>query len=164
MSLVPRVVYHDDVLLLASFRDIFIQCWNGPGTAAHMRRMIDAHRAFASDHGPQASVALSHVTVHGVKRPDDETRALMAEHSRAVRGLRASATIIDAHGFGAALVRGIVSGLLLLSERDTAHDVFATPREGFAFLLGRRSLSAAPIELDELDAAYARVRASQRID
>lgn len=158
MSLVARVLHRDDVLLLASYRDLFVQCWTGPGTAEHVRRMIDAHRRFVDDHGRHATVSMSHVTSRGITPPDEATRTLMNEHSRVVRGIRASATVIEAAGFGAAMIRGIVSGLMLLSDRDTVHEVFSTPRAGFQFLLRHRSPSAGPVDLDEIEGAYARMR------
>lgn len=159
MSFVARVLHRDDVLLLVSYRDLFVQCWTGAGTAEHVRKMIDVHRRFVDEHGRQATIALSHITSRGISPPDEATRALLPEHSRVVRGVRASATVIEADGFGAAMIRSIVSGLMLLGERETAHQVFSTPRAGLQFLSKHRDPAAGAMPLDEVDGAYARVRA-----
>ena len=153
----PRVLHRDDAVLLAAYRDLFIQRWSGQGTAAQVRHMVETHRRFVVEHGAKRTIALSHVVTASTRPPDDAARAAMNEHTRIMKDVRAVATVIEADGFGAAMIRSIVSGLVLLSRGDAEHQVFSAPQEGLAFLLRHRDPGAPAMALDELVSAYARV-------
>jgi len=152
-----RVFYRDDIVLLASWRDLFIQRWMGEGTPDHVARMFDSHRRFVQGHPARATVALSHVSTPAIKPPDERSRKLMRDYVAGMKDIRAVATVIDASGFGAAMVRGIVSGLVLLTQRDIVHAVHSTLRDGLTFLVRYRAPGASPVTVDELEGIYASI-------
>lgn len=154
-----RLIHRDDVLLLAAYGDVFFQCWTGEGRAADVKRMFDVHSRFVDEHGKKTTVAISHVLTPSIRPPDEPSRKIMNEHVQLLQGVRAVATVIEADGFAAAMIRGIVAGLVLLTKREVAHGVFSKPRDGLAFVLPHRDPTHGPMDLDTVDAAYARLRA-----
>lgn len=155
----PEVVFADAHVQLMRWDDVFVTRWLAESGEVHVRRMIDEHRRFVDGRPDGTTMALTHVDMEQVKPPDEPTRKLIAAYDEGIHArLRASATIIGARGFGGVVVRGIMSGLALVSRRKTPQDVFVAPREALSFLLrhAARSPHATTPPLDAIVSAYER--------
>ncbi len=130
-----QTIHRDDVLHVGSIGPLFFQRWFAPGQPAHVERMLEAHRAFVARFPHRETVALSHIQSHAFRPPDEGSRRPIREHTKLLGSdVRAVATVIEADGFVASMVRSVVSGLVLIADRRLAHSVFATVDEGLAYV------------------------------
>lgn len=152
-----RVVYRDDALVIGVWEDLFVQRWVGPGGVASVERMLAEHQRFVRARPARSTVSISHVDGASMRPPDEPSRAVMKEHAHLLsEHVRAVATVIESSGFGSAMIRSVVSGLVLLSRGGLAHQVFGQLTEGLDFVARHRDPAAAPIEVPALEALYRR--------
>lgn len=130
-----QTIHRDAVLHLGSIGPLFFQRWSAPGQGADVERMLEAHRAFVARFPHRETIALSHIQSHTFRPPDEGSRRPMREHTKLLGSdVRAVATVIEADGFVASMVRSVVSGLVLIADRRLAHSVFASVDEGLEYL------------------------------
>ncbi len=154
MSGEATIVHCDDALCIMTWRDFFLYAWTGRGNAGHAQSLLDCHRRYLKDNKSKTTVAMAHIKGPAMIIPDEATRETLREHVRVARDVRAFATVIDGDGFGAAMIRGLVSSLSLLSRRELVREVHRTPRDGLAFLLRERDPSHEPVTLDDVVRVY----------
>jgi hypothetical protein len=149
-----QVLYRDPVLVLATYDEIFFQCWRDEGGVAQVQRMYEEHLRFVSARPERTTLSMAHLTMPGVRPPEDGLRVYMNKHGKEVTPrVRRGVTVIEAGGFAGAVVRGVVSGLTLLS-RGPKQEVRRDPLDGLRYLLADRPPGAAPVDAETLFATY----------
>lgn len=152
-----EIFYADEAVIVGAWQDVFFQRWRGPGGVASIRSMHRAHERFLKGRPPRTTLSFSHVEGASMKPPEEAGRASMKEHIALLsERARAATTVIESAGFGSAIIRSVVSGLVLVSKRGLPHEVFSSPKEGFDFLLRHRSPAGTGVTAAELEALYRR--------
>lgn len=147
-------LYQDEVLHCGTCGPLFFQRWRGGGDAEHLERMLGYHLRFVERFDRGTTLSFSHVQVVTKTPPNESARAVMQRHTELIEAKVASAaTVISEGGFGGAMARGLVSGLLLVTRPKCPHKVCATTGEGFEFMLQKAPAAfprSRPSELDRL--------------
>ena len=89
--------------------------------------------------------------------PNDATRDKLKEPIPIIRNTRAAVTVIEGKGFGAAIIRGLVSWFALFSKSTVPHEVHSTAREGIEFLLRHRDPKHLQLGIDDVMRTYDRL-------
>lgn len=116
-----------------SFRNLWIDEWRTPGDAAVLRARFAAQRELIVEKNMICTISI--VRERAIKPVEGEMREVMNESVKATKNnIRATAIVIDSTGFKAAVVRGIISALTLVSNAKYPAKTYATVDEAFAFL------------------------------
>jgi hypothetical protein len=135
--------------------DVFVSRWIGVAGVDHVRKMTEHHVRFLDAHEDGTTLVLSHVDMPEIRPVDEAVRSEIRVYDVAVvNRIRAGATVIVAGGFSGVIVRGILSGLSLMTRRAQRSAVFSTPREGLDFLLRHRVAGRPAGSLEPMLKAY----------
>ncbi len=150
-----NLLYCDDRLQLIGFEDLFIERWSGVGTHETLQRLNDVHGPFVRGHAPKKTRYMVHVTSLEFQVPDAQSRALIEAHVKIIDPhIIASAMVISAGGFAAAMFRAILSASSLVRRERYPFDVFHGTSEALRWLAARRP-EPVPNEAQALIAMYA---------
>ncbi|MBX3271513.1 MAG: hypothetical protein KF729_14705 [Sandaracinaceae bacterium] len=149
-----HTVYRDEGLHCATWGPLFVQRWLADASGEQVETMLELHTAFVEARPLGTTLSVSHVEVtHG--RPDERSRAAMRRHMKlAERAIGAAATVISCEGFASAMVRSVLSGLVLVTRPKCPHGVFSTTAEGFGFVLEHRPVAG--VDARSIEEAYRR--------
>jgi hypothetical protein len=133
----PRatIVRDDAVLRAATWEGVFFEIWKGPATPAHFRDLASYQLAFAKT---QRDGKIAHVTIvrlANVTGFEGEVRKAVEERSRLIEPkLRASAVVLLTPGFVASLVRGLITGVMLLTRFRVPTKVVGSQEEALQWI------------------------------
>lgn len=133
MDVTPTVRAEHDDYRVASWRNLVLVLWlRSPGATA-VRALIRSAES-VSQKNAGGSVLLTVVESHV---PSSGRRDPLAEFLTEVGGrtLRASAVVYERSGFGAAAMRGIITGLSLQGQHAVEHLLFNTVEAAGASVL-----------------------------
>jgi hypothetical protein len=155
-SLVPRILFRDESLCLASWRTLFFEVWSNPGTAEHMRKLREHQIDFIGSLGGQKMGMVAVIRMAKMVAPTPEFRAELTERSRVVRPHSyASLLVIERGGLLKALVRSILAGLIYVSpSHEMAVKVLSSVKEGFDWLAPLTQTTRSPATAAEIEAMY----------
>jgi hypothetical protein len=122
----PVIVLESDSVVVASWNDVCFEAWLTRGTDRDIRAATDAHvRVLARTSGSIIPCSIVHEQAAGPI--DSEVRAALVERGRQLDPrTKASALVILAGGFAGAVVRGIATGLSLLTRAKHPTKTFAS--------------------------------------
>jgi hypothetical protein len=114
------------------------------GAEARAPSIEVATEAIARERDARAPVGVVIVVAHHGRPPDEAAREAWMRQIRAARGELAVLILYDGTSIRASIVRGVVTGILMVTKRREGTRVSATAAEGLPWLLDRlASLGAA---------------------
>jgi hypothetical protein len=160
----PDILYRDQQLCIATWRDVFLDVWLETGRAAQVRKMRTEHVAFLKRSDRMvASCTVMH-KMQGMTSVDEEVRKEAAIRLQEVRDrTSASLMVVLSTGFTATVIRSLIAGVTMLSRPKYPHKVASSVEEGFTWLsttLAKGGASAP--SRTELERAYQAVVAADR--
>lgn len=143
--------------IFATYRNVLIWSWRGPATTLTVQRMRLQLLAHAKGHPEGGGVVT--IIGRGVAIPPDEIRKAMVKARREAScyAMRGSAILYEGDGFRGSVVRGVVTGLMLLASDIYPQAVFGDI--DLALVWVRTKLGPAAPPEGPLAAAVASVRA-----
>jgi hypothetical protein len=157
----PQIVLESSIVHVATWREVVAAVWHAPGTAAEVRGVYAAQRAFAQRLGPdERMIVVSAIDARVAVTLDPDVRRAVEEGTRAQRErVKASVVLMATTGFAAAMIRSVVAALLLVNRPEYPMQVFngteAASRWAATFLT--RSPSSPVSEADLGDALRAMI-------
>ncbi len=119
--------------------DLFIQRWTDRGTAEHLRRLIELHVGYLARRAPDKTLQIVHVATDNIAVPDPSIREIIAEHTRAIDAhCQATAVVLATQGFGASIVRGLLSLATAVRRSSYPHRVFSAIPDAVPWLVRQR--------------------------
>ncbi len=120
--------------VIGHFRNVFLWVWRGPATAATCERLHRAVNDVARAH-PEGSGGIT-LIVPGVTVPSDDVRKRIVSLRReaSAHGMRGGAILHEGDPLRRSLVRGVVTGLGLLTRDIYPQAVFGEADEAFTWL------------------------------
>jgi hypothetical protein len=144
------VIVKDQFGFAGTYRNLWFDEWRTPGDAVALRARFAAQREFIVEKPMICTVSI--VRGDAIKPVEGEMREVMNEAVKDTKdNIRATAIVIESTGFKAAVVRGIISALTLLSNAKYPAKTFATLDEAVAFLAPLLTPAAST---DEVQAGY----------
>ncbi len=129
------IVHRDPTLQIATWRDLVVQRWSESGGAESLRTAQRVQRDVVATRKNRKLYLLAWLQLAHVSAPDDETRKALAESRREIGPhLAASAVILEGSGFGASIIRGMISSQRLFQRSAYPTVVKATVAEAAGFL------------------------------
>ena len=147
VALPPSDFHVEHVLpeaVIGHLRNVFLWAWRGPATVATCERLHrsvnDVARAF-----PEGSGGIT-LIVPGVSVPSDDVRKRIVRLRReaSAHGMRGGAILHEGDPLRRSLVRGVVTGLGLLTKDIYPQAVFGEADEAFRWLGEKLGKSAPP--------------------
>lgn len=140
------------------WKNVAVVAWRGTCEAAAIRRIEHAAQV-ALDAYPQQTVVLGVVEPSGVA-PSEEMRLLSAATNDRLsqRGVVGFAGVFSQMGFFGSVVRGVVTGLTMLSRYSYPFRVFGGHREALLWLAQLLNNRGHRLDVDECAAAITEFR------
>lgn len=152
------ILYMDKNQATFVWKNLAVVAWRGVCDAAAVRRVEHAG-ALALEAFPGRAVVLGVVEPGGVA-PSEEMRVLTAATNDrlAQKGVVAFAGVFAQSGFFGSVVRGVVTGLTLLSRNGYPFKVFAGHRDAIVWLADLLREKGQPLAVDECASVVAEFR------
>jgi hypothetical protein len=116
---------------IGSWANVFVIIWRYETKATDVIQVRKECERFAELH-PDGTFLLSIINAEALV-PPVAARSALAAFLKSASYVRASAVVMDAHTFRAAMVRGIVTGLTLLARQPFPHQVCTLEAAGLLF-------------------------------
>lgn len=137
--------------------NVFVSFFYGPPTAQRLGWLFENESRWIAD-VPRFS-AISIIDPRTGREMSAEARARAKEITQALNGrMVASCTVVEATGFFAAVVRSVIAGVQIFSDRRTAWNVLTNTEDALSFIQGAHAKESAPFDLDAARAAVLRAR------
>jgi len=132
------IVHEDAVVRAATWGGVFFEVWRGAALPQHFRDVGKLMLAYATAQDDGRMALVSVVRMANVTGFDRAARQELEARSRVIDPrLRASAVVLPASGFAASVVRGVITGLAMISPSKVPTKIAATPAEAFDWLAPR---------------------------
>ena len=118
----PRVAEHTRDHAFGTWQHLVIVVWKQQTTVQALRSVGALTFALAKDSGHK--IGLLSIVEDGAPLPTAEVRKVTADVLRGVP-IKLSAMVFEGHGFRAAAVRGVITGIGLLARTPYPHRTFA---------------------------------------
>ena len=151
----PEVVYRDEVMQLATWRDLFVERWTGPGKPVHLEALTREHGRFVQARAPEQTIFVVHLVSSEIALPDAAMRHWIAEHVKAIEGhVAACVMVLTAKGFQAALFHSILSMATALRRSKYPYRISRDLEDALPWLARHRPARSPHGTEHELAAAY----------
>jgi hypothetical protein len=133
------VLHRDPVLCVAEWRNVFFEIWLGAGSdVSHQRTLWQLHREAIARARPTKVALLVRVRLEGAASvPDEMRREAAARHREIDPDTLAMAIVLDDKGFGASVVRSLISSIMFVSGGRAPSKVCRSMDEAFEYLAPR---------------------------
>jgi hypothetical protein len=129
------IVHQDPVLQVATWRDLVVQRWTATGGADNIRTLQKVQRDIVAGRKNRKLYLLAWIQLSEVGSPDEETRKGFNElREQLSASLGGSVVILEGTGFGASIIRGIISSQRMFKRSAYPSVVKANVREAATFL------------------------------
>jgi sorbitol-specific phosphotransferase system component IIBC len=129
------LVHRDDYGWMGRCQEVAIEVWSGPGGPEVVRQRYALQREGAQALSPRQIIQLTVIHDAAIRPVDNETRKAIEEGVKSLSPfMKASVTVMPSSGLKAAIVRGIIASLTLVSGAKYPTKVVASLEEAFMFL------------------------------
>jgi hypothetical protein len=143
-----KLLFADDAVRVGASNGVVFEVWIGGGKPQHFRDLCKLEIDYALTQQDKRMALLSVVRMESFTSLDGAVRKELEARTRATeRYSRASVVILPANGFAASIVRGVLTGLQLVTRSKVPTAVFGSVEEGCTWLApklpgapGRRTL------------------------
>lgn len=145
---------------VAQWRNVIIGMWRAQPKVKGVRECLElATRMHATL--PAGHPAFLIIAERKSPPPDADARGLFARMMKEFNGrTRCTAVVAEGGSLFVSVVRGVLTGLLIVTRHDTPTKMFGTAREAVTWLKSELDASRAPsFSVDELDGAVNVLRA-----
>ncbi len=132
----PTIYFCNEVICLASYRDVFFELWSKQGTAEHAQALYDAHTSFVRAHAGKKTSCMSIVRIDELRNIDRRIIEISEKRSQTVaHDIAGWVTVVPPDGFSAVMVRSILAGLSLFRRPPHASKICSDLDEACTFIL-----------------------------
>jgi hypothetical protein len=152
----PIIFFDDGCVRAGSWCGALLEFWTAVPTPQLFRDLSKRELAYAATQPDRKMAMVSIVQMSKLASISSETRKeLDIRTAQLDAHLRASLILVPAQGFLGSIVRGVMTGQMLLSRNKVPSLVSSAPREGVAWLAPHLpALNGRPIAADDLYRAY----------
>lgn len=135
------MIYYESAAVRAGhWEDLLFEVWLKPGNADDLRAMGDYQKRAARSSAGRMFVTCTSIRLDGILAVNDEMRAIIADTQKALRGsMKANAIIMATSGFAAAVVRGILAGVMLTRGSSPPYKIFASLEDAAPWVASQMS-------------------------
>jgi hypothetical protein len=146
-----KIVHEDAVVRAATWGGVFFEVWRSNAQPEHFRVLGKLQLAYATAQPDGKMALVSIVRMTNIAGFDRAARQELEVRSRVLNPrLRASAVVLPASGFAASLVRGVLTGVMMVSRSKVPNKVGATTGEVFDWLAPHLPRADRPILAGDL--------------
>lgn len=127
----PRIVEQTSDHAFGTWHHMLIVVWKRETKIQTLRSIESCVRALAKERGTE--IGLLTIVEDGAPLPTPEARRVTADVLRGAP-IKLSAMVFEGHGFRAAAVRGVITGIGLIAKTPYPHRTFATVDEAAAWI------------------------------
>ena len=154
-----RILVADAGGFSAAFRNVHFDVWMTPGSAEQFRARYVVQHAWFKERGEGKSVTISVIHPAAVKPVEGELRKVINESTLAnMKFIKAGAIVILATGFRAAVIRGVIAALTLLTGARYPTKTCDAVDDGLKFACEQCTDGTT---IEQLRAAWAQLSSSQ---
>jgi hypothetical protein len=145
------LVHRDQAGWVGRYREVSIEVWHEPGAINTMKLRQELQRKLIAEMQPKKIITFTVVHDNAIKPLDGDVRELLNKHIKECAPyVKAAATIIPATGLKAAIVRGIIASLTLLTGAKYPTTVSATEDEAYKWIAQHLDAGGTTAELSKI--------------
>lgn len=131
----PTILFRDDLLVCAGWRDVFFEVWLGQGGGRHFRTLRHHQLAFARNRPDPRVAIVSVVQLPSLSGIENEVRTEAATRTKEMKPhTKAAAIVIETKGFAGSLIRGVITGMTLAERSSAPTKIFDTVSPAITWL------------------------------
>jgi hypothetical protein len=151
----PTILFRDDLLVCAAWRDVFFEVWLGQGGGRHFRTLRHHQLTFARGRPDQRVAIVSIVQLPSLSTIEAEVRHEAATRTKEMKPhTKAAAIVIETKGFAGSLIRGVITGLTLADRSIAPTKIFDTVPPAITWLASHLDRAGGALTGREVQHAY----------